>query len=194
MPVTGKPIGDTILFFGCRHRDEDFLYQEELEGYERDGVVTGLHVAFSRDQPQKVYVQDRLLENAATIWSLISNQGCFYVCGCVVVVVDCHWTEFVSLFVCVKGHLWWVAGVLTVGSIVLFVSVKGHLYDARVLRGQCVYCFGNHLLEVYNECPNGLYLPPSIYSNLSALLVTSPLCNQPVQKLIPLYGVSTKTV
>ena len=128
-------------------------------------------MAFSRDQPQKVYVQDRLLENAATIWSLISNQGCFYVCGCVVVVVDCHWTEFVSLFVCVKGHVWWVAGVLTVGSIVLFVSVKGHLYDAResTPRGQFAYCFGKHLLEVCTMSAlikQRLYLPPSIVTSL----------------------------
>lgn len=49
----GKPVGETHLFFGCRNKEVDFIYREELEKYAADGVLT-LHTAFSRDQPEKV--------------------------------------------------------------------------------------------------------------------------------------------
>uniref|UniRef100_A0A8C9R747 NADPH--hemoprotein reductase n=1 Tax=Scleropages formosus TaxID=113540 RepID=A0A8C9R747_SCLFO len=52
----GKGGGETVLYYGCRHQKEDFLYQEELEEYERSGVLTQLHVAFSRDQEHKVHL------------------------------------------------------------------------------------------------------------------------------------------
>ena len=52
--ATGKETVETILYFGCRHRNEDFIYQEELEEFEKAGVLTQLHVAFSRDQEHKV--------------------------------------------------------------------------------------------------------------------------------------------
>jgi len=48
--VTGKLLGDTTLFFGCRHQSQDFLYEDELTQYEKDEVLTKLFVAFSRDQ------------------------------------------------------------------------------------------------------------------------------------------------
>lgn len=54
LSVAGKDVGETILYFGCRHRNEDFLYQQELEDFERAGVLTQLNVAFSRDQEHKV--------------------------------------------------------------------------------------------------------------------------------------------
>lgn len=47
---TDKKLGSTVLFFGCRHLSQDYIYQEELEDYHSKGVLTGLHVAFSRDQ------------------------------------------------------------------------------------------------------------------------------------------------
>ena len=50
----GKEVGETVMFFGCRHKNEDFIYQEELEEAEKKEVLTKLHVAFSRDQEQKV--------------------------------------------------------------------------------------------------------------------------------------------
>lgn len=53
-PFVGKEVGETELYFGCRHKNEDFLYQEELEEFEKTGVLTALNVAFSRDQAQKV--------------------------------------------------------------------------------------------------------------------------------------------
>lgn len=77
----GKPVGETILYFGCRKKAEDFLYQEELEDYVAKGVLK-LHVAFSRDQPQKVYVTHLLEQNAEELWSVIGeNNGHLYVCG-----------------------------------------------------------------------------------------------------------------
>lgn len=45
-----KKLGPTVLFFGCRHSKYDYLYQEELEEYQQKGVLSDLHVAFSRDQ------------------------------------------------------------------------------------------------------------------------------------------------
>ncbi|KAF2360617.1 NADPH-cytochrome P450 reductase [Trinorchestia longiramus] len=74
-------IGKTLLYFGCRHKDQDYIYQEELEQYEASGLVT-LRVAFSRDQPQKVYVQHLLAQDATLFWDLVGKQkGHVYVCG-----------------------------------------------------------------------------------------------------------------
>ncbi|ROL54236.1 NADPH--cytochrome P450 reductase [Anabarilius grahami] len=78
----GKDVGETILYFGCRHRNEDFLYQQELEDFERAGVLTQLNVAFSRDQEHKIYVQHLLKRNKEQLWKLIhSNNAHIYVCG-----------------------------------------------------------------------------------------------------------------
>ena len=77
----GKEIGETALYFGCRHRDGDYIYEEELTDYEQTGVLTTLRVAFSRDQPEKVYVQHKLKEDAQRVWSCLEQQGYFYVCG-----------------------------------------------------------------------------------------------------------------
>jgi sulfite reductase (NADPH) flavoprotein alpha-component len=73
--------GRNWLFFGDQRRDCDFLYQEELEAYRRNGVLTRLDLAFSRDQREKIYVQHRLLENAAQIWAWLEEGACFSVCG-----------------------------------------------------------------------------------------------------------------
>lgn len=78
----GKDVGETILYFGCRHSNEDFLYQQELEEFERAGVLTQLNVAFSRDQEQKVYVQHLLKKNKQQLWKLIHTDNAhIYVCG-----------------------------------------------------------------------------------------------------------------
>lgn len=53
-PFIGKEVGETVMYFGCRHKNEDYIYQEELEDAEKKGVLTQLNVAFSRDQDQKV--------------------------------------------------------------------------------------------------------------------------------------------
>jgi len=75
--------GATILFFGCRHPDKDYIYREELEQYAVEGVITKLIVAFSRSQERKVYVQHKLMEEGTQdyIWQLLQQGACFYVCG-----------------------------------------------------------------------------------------------------------------
>ncbi|MDG3084734.1 assimilatory sulfite reductase (NADPH) flavoprotein subunit [Vibrio hannami] len=73
--------GKNWLFFGDRTFTQDFLYQVEWQKYLKSGLLTKLDVAFSRDQKEKVYVQDRLLENAAEVWSWIEEGAHIYVCG-----------------------------------------------------------------------------------------------------------------
>ena len=73
--------GRNWLFFGDQHRATDFLYEEEWPAYLAKGNLARLDTAFSRDQLQKVYVQDRMRENAAELWSWIKGGACFYVCG-----------------------------------------------------------------------------------------------------------------
>ena len=73
--------GRNWLFFGDQKALCDFLYREELEAMKQDGLLTRLDTAFSRDQAQKIYVQDRMMENAGEIWSWLQEGGYFYVCG-----------------------------------------------------------------------------------------------------------------
>lgn len=77
-------VGETILFTGCRNRAVDYIYQEELEQYEKEGVLTKNFVAFSRDDPnKKVYVQHLLAEQKDLVWDCIKDgrNGNIYVCG-----------------------------------------------------------------------------------------------------------------
>ena len=69
------------LFFGDQHRSCDYLYEAELEAWHKEGALDRLDLAFSRDQEHKVYVQDRMLENAEALWHWIQGGACFYVCG-----------------------------------------------------------------------------------------------------------------
>lgn len=73
--------GRNWLFFGDQKRATDFLYQETLERWVSDGHLARLDVAFSRDQAEKIYVQNRMLENAAELWAWLQNGAHFYVCG-----------------------------------------------------------------------------------------------------------------
>jgi len=73
--------GKSWLFFGDRHFREDFLYQTEWQQWLKGGVLTRMDVAFSRDQAEKVYVQDRLREKAADVYSWIRDGAAIYVCG-----------------------------------------------------------------------------------------------------------------
>lgn len=73
--------GRNWLFFGERSASTDYLYRDELEAMRADGHITRLDTAFSRDQEQKIYVQDRMLEQAKTFWSWLQDGASVYVCG-----------------------------------------------------------------------------------------------------------------
>lgn len=73
--------GKNWLFFGNPHFTEDFLYQVEWQRYVKDGLLTRIDLAWSRDQQQKVYVQDKLREQGAEVWRWIEQGAHIYVCG-----------------------------------------------------------------------------------------------------------------
>jgi sulfite reductase (NADPH) flavoprotein alpha-component len=73
--------GRNWLFFGDQRAATDFLYREQLEGWQKDGFLSRLDVAFSRDQAEKVYVQNRMIEHAGELWAWLEAGGYFYVCG-----------------------------------------------------------------------------------------------------------------
>lgn len=74
-------IGPSLLFFGCRHPDQDFIYEDELRAFAEQGLVT-LSCAFSRVEEQpKVYVQDKIRAAGDQVWKLIKEGGVIYVCG-----------------------------------------------------------------------------------------------------------------
>ena len=78
--LQGEALGPAMLFFGCRHPDQDFIYREELEAFAADGVAD-LHVAFSRQEKRKVYVQDLIRDERDQIWALIEQGARIFVCG-----------------------------------------------------------------------------------------------------------------
>ena len=73
--------GKNWLIFGNPHFTQDFLYQVELQGYLKSGLLNRLDVAFSRDQSEKVYVQHRILEKGAELYKWLQDGAHFYVCG-----------------------------------------------------------------------------------------------------------------
>jgi sulfite reductase (NADPH) flavoprotein alpha-component len=73
--------GKNWLFFGDQKRSADFLYEELLTGWQKNNFLTRLDLAFSRDQAEKIYVQDRMIENAAELWAWLEAGAHFYVCG-----------------------------------------------------------------------------------------------------------------
>ena len=73
--------GRNWLLFGDQKRATDFLYQEQLERWAKDGHLTRLDLAFSRDQAEKIYVQSRMLEASAELWAWLEAGAHFYVCG-----------------------------------------------------------------------------------------------------------------
>src|SRR5213596_2058916 len=74
--------GKNWLFFGSQHEKCDFAYQEDFEAFLKEGILTRLDCAWSRDQADKVYVQHKMTEHAAEIWKWIDAEGAhFFVCG-----------------------------------------------------------------------------------------------------------------
>lgn len=73
--------GKNWLFFGNPHFTQDFLYQVEIQGYLKSGLLSKVDVAFSRDQAEKVYVQDKLRSNSKAIFEWLEAGAHFYVCG-----------------------------------------------------------------------------------------------------------------
>ncbi|KAJ5316981.1 hypothetical protein PENANT_c030G07952 [Penicillium antarcticum] len=78
----GKEIGSVLLYMGSRHQREEYCYGEEWEAYQEAGVITLLGAAFSRDQPEKIYIQDRMRQSLPEIIrAYIREEGAFYLCG-----------------------------------------------------------------------------------------------------------------
>src|SRR5438094_5415338 len=74
--------GKNWLFFGSQHQRCDFAYGEEFEAFKKEGLLTRLDCAWSRDQAEKIYVQHRMSDNAAEIWKWLDAEGAhFFVCG-----------------------------------------------------------------------------------------------------------------
>ncbi|KAA1179807.1 NADPH-dependent assimilatory sulfite reductase flavoprotein subunit [Photorhabdus heterorhabditis] len=73
--------GKNWLFFGNPHFTEDFLYQVEWQRYVKEGLLTRIDLAWSRDQQHKIYVQDKLCEQGEEVWRWIKEGAHLYVCG-----------------------------------------------------------------------------------------------------------------
>jgi len=73
--------GKNWLFFGDQKAATDFLYREELEAWQKEGVLHKLSTAFSRDQAEKIYVQHRMLEAAEELYAWLEQGAYFYICG-----------------------------------------------------------------------------------------------------------------
>jgi len=74
--------GKNWLFFGSQHERCDFAYGDEFEAFKKEGILTRLDCAWSRDQPEKIYVQHRMRDNAGKIWKWLDAEGAhFFVCG-----------------------------------------------------------------------------------------------------------------
>ncbi len=83
MLVAGVKLGPAYLFFGCRKKSQDYIYEQELAMYSRNGVLQKLFVAFSRDAADKVYVQNQMQQQATDIAEVLFQEqgGHVYVCG-----------------------------------------------------------------------------------------------------------------
>ena len=79
--VADEASGKNWLIFGNPHFASDFLYQTEWQQFAKDGFLHKYDFAWSRDQEKKIYVQDKIRENSATLWQWLQEGAYFYVCG-----------------------------------------------------------------------------------------------------------------
>jgi cytochrome P450/NADPH-cytochrome P450 reductase len=80
LKAKGASLGPAMLFFGCRHPEQDYLYADELKSFEADGI-TELYTAFSRGDGPKTYVQNLIAAEKDRVWVLIEKGAIIYVCG-----------------------------------------------------------------------------------------------------------------
>ncbi|MGA7718865.1 MAG: NADPH--cytochrome reductase, partial [Bradyrhizobium sp.] len=80
LKAKGTTLGPAMLFFGCRHPEQDYLYAEELKVFATDGI-TELYTAFSRGDGPKTYVQNLVAAEKDRVWALIEAGAIIYVCG-----------------------------------------------------------------------------------------------------------------
>lgn len=73
--------GRNWLFFGNPYEKSDFLYKDELEAFHKDGTLSRMDLAWSRDQKEKIYVQNLMLKEGAEFWKWLEEGAAFYVCG-----------------------------------------------------------------------------------------------------------------
>ena len=77
-----NPYGEMTLYFGCKGKEWDNLYREEFIQYQADGIIKSFYAAFSRDQAQKVYVQDLIGKNKDEVAKLLFESNAnLYICG-----------------------------------------------------------------------------------------------------------------
>lgn len=75
-------LGEAHLYFGCKGKNDDYIYKDELAKFTKEGIISNLYEAFSRDQEKKVYVQDCLRKNKEKMRDLILNHNAHvYICG-----------------------------------------------------------------------------------------------------------------
>ncbi|EMG47095.1 MET10 Sulfite reductase [NADPH] flavoprotein component [Candida maltosa Xu316] len=78
----GMEIGEIYLYLGSRHKKEEYLYGELWEAYKDAGILTHIGAAFSRDQPEKIYIQDRIRQSIEELTdAIVTKNGSFYLCG-----------------------------------------------------------------------------------------------------------------
>jgi NADPH-ferrihemoprotein reductase len=89
---SSKNYGATTLYFGCKSRDLDHIYRDEMGAFVAEGIVTAYHVAYSREQQKKVYVQDLMVTeaNAKAIMNDLQSGAFVYVCGATAMGSDVH--------------------------------------------------------------------------------------------------------